>query len=82
LKNERVHSTRYRTRAEAEADLFDYIEPFYAPKEVPLGDNRKRIHSTLGFASPMNFLETWFSMRKNWRHNADGLEDEKQRKPQ
>jgi len=28
LKNERVHGTRYRTRADAEADLFDYIEPF------------------------------------------------------
>jgi putative transposase len=28
LKNERVHGTRYRTHAEAMADLFDYIEPF------------------------------------------------------
>ena len=52
LKNERVHGTRYRTRAEAEADLFDYIEPFY---------NRKRRHSTLGYASPMKFLEHWIS---------------------
>ena len=77
LKNERVHGTRYRTREEAETDLFDYIEPFYAPhpsgclrrQEVPLGDNRKRMHSTLGYdrrkspwdASPKQFLETWFS---------------------
>ena len=69
LKNERVHGTRYRTREEAETDLFDYIEPFYAPEEVPLGDNRKRMHSTLGYdrrkspwdASPKQFLETWFS---------------------
>ena len=29
LKNERVHGTRYSTRDEAIADLFDYIEPFY-----------------------------------------------------
>jgi len=52
LKNERVHGTRYGTRAEAEADLFDYIEPFY---------NRRRKHSTLGYASPMEFLEDWIS---------------------
>ena len=29
LKNEQVHSTPYETRAEAVADLFDYIEVFY-----------------------------------------------------
>ncbi len=52
LKNERVHGTRYRTRPDAEADLFDYIEPFY---------NRRRRHSTLGYASPMKFLEDWIS---------------------
>ena len=69
LKNERVHGTRYRLKDEAIADLFDYIEPFYAPKEVPLGDNRKRKHSTLGYdrrkspwdAPPKKFLEDWFS---------------------
>ena len=38
LKDERVHGTRYHTRTEAQADLFDYFEPFYAPQEVPLGD--------------------------------------------
>ena len=52
LKNERVHGTRYSTRAEAMADLFDYIEPFY---------NRRRRHSTLGYASPAKFLEDWIS---------------------
>jgi putative transposase len=52
LKNERVHGTRYRTRAEAQADLFDYIEPFY---------NRRRRHSTLGYASPQQFLNNWLS---------------------
>lgn len=52
LKNERVHGTRYRTRPDAKADLFDYIEPFY---------NRRRQHSTLGYASPMKFLEDWIS---------------------
>lgn len=52
LKNERVHGTRYSTRAAAEADLFDYIEPFY---------NRKRHHSTLGYASPEKYLADWIS---------------------
>lgn len=52
LKNERVHGTHYSTQAEAKADIFDYIEPFY---------NRKRLHSTLGFASPANFLQHWIN---------------------
>jgi len=52
LKNERVHGTRYNTRAEAAVDLFDYIESFY---------NRKRRHSTLGYASPTKFLEDTIS---------------------
>ncbi len=59
LKNERVHGTRYSTRAEVQADLFDYIQPFYPLKEVLLGDNRRRRHSTLGYALPMKFLEDW-----------------------
>ena len=51
-KNERVHGTRYSTRAAAEADLFDYIELFY---------NRRRIHSTPGYASSVKFREDWIS---------------------
>lgn len=50
FKNERVHGTRYETRAEAIAAAFDYIEPFY---------NRRRRHSTLGYASPQQFLNDW-----------------------
>jgi putative transposase len=50
LKNERVHGTRYATRADAVADLFDYIEVFY---------NRSRRHSTLGYHSPVQFLQDW-----------------------
>jgi transposase InsO family protein len=52
LKNERVHGTAYPTRADAQADLFDYIEAFY---------NRSRRHSTLGYSSPHRFLENWIS---------------------
>ena len=52
LKNERVHGTRYATREEAIADLFDYIEIFY---------NRSRRHSTLGYHSPVQFLQDWIT---------------------
>jgi len=46
LKLERAHRRRYRTRDEARADLFDYIERFYNPR---------RKHSTLGYISPAEF---------------------------
>ena len=52
LKNERVHGTVYATRADAQADLFEYIEIFY---------NRRRRHSTLGCSPPVRFLEDWIS---------------------
>ena len=50
LKNERVHGRRYRTRAEARAEVFQYIEGFY---------NLNRRHSTLGHISPLRFIERW-----------------------
>ena len=46
LKTERTARKTYRTREEAKADVFDYIERFYNPK---------RRHSTLGYVSPMEF---------------------------
>ena len=46
LKTELVNHERYRTREEARASVFDYIETFY---------NRRRIHSTLGYRSPVDF---------------------------
>lgn len=46
LKTELVHHERYRTRAEARASVFNYIEVFY---------NRKRLHSTLGYVPPAEF---------------------------
>ncbi len=48
LKRERVNRVRYRTRDEARADLFEYIEVFY---------NRKRRHGYLGNISPADFEE-------------------------
>jgi len=46
LKTERVNRRRYQTRAEARADVFDYIERFY---------NLRRRHSTLQYLSPVAF---------------------------
>ncbi|WP_183658027.1 IS3 family transposase [Brucella daejeonensis] len=46
LKTERTARKVYRTRDNAKADVFDYIERFYNPK---------RRHSTLGYLSPMEF---------------------------
>jgi len=52
LKNERVHGSRYRTRADAKADVFQYIEVFY---------NRVRRHSWLGQISPERYMQDWLS---------------------
>ena len=46
LKAERTARKTYRTREQAKADVFDYIERFYNPK---------RRHSTLGYVSPVEF---------------------------
>jgi putative transposase len=46
LKTERTASRTYRTRDQARADVFDYIERFYNPR---------RRHSTLGYISPIDF---------------------------
>src|SRR3954468_11154125 len=46
LKTERTARRVYRTRDQARADVFDYIERFY---------NAARRHSTLGYLSPIDF---------------------------
>jgi putative transposase len=46
LKIERTARKNYRTRNEAKADVFDYIERFY---------NMTRRHSTIGYVSPVEF---------------------------
>lgn len=48
LKFERVKRKVYRTRDQARADVFDYIERFYIPT---------RRHSTIGYLSPMQYEE-------------------------
>ena len=46
LKVELVHRRQFKTRAEAMAAIFEYIEVWY---------NRQRIHSSLGYQSPMEY---------------------------
>ena len=46
LKNEWVHHQKYKTRSQARTDIFSYIEGFY---------NTVRLHSTLGYLSPVEF---------------------------
>ena len=46
LKVERVNRKVYRSRDEARADVFDYVERFYNPR---------RRHSTLGYLSPAEY---------------------------
>lgn len=55
LKKEQVYpKSRYRTREEARADLFEYIEGFYNPV---------RRHSTLGQISPTEFERQFLTQR-------------------
>jgi transposase InsO family protein len=44
LKTELVHHRQYRTRAEAQRDIFAFIEGFY---------NRTRLHSAIGYIAPI-----------------------------
>ena len=46
LKRERIRRYSYRTRQEAQIDVFDYIECFY---------NKRRLHSYLRYKSPSDF---------------------------
>ena len=46
LKSELVMHCDYKTRGEARASLFDYMEVFY---------NRQRRHSTINYVAPLTF---------------------------
>jgi putative transposase len=46
LKHELVYRQRFGSRAQARSAIFDYIESFY---------NRRRLHSSIGYQSPLDF---------------------------
>ncbi len=48
LEKELIQDSRWRTRREAEAAIFEYIEAWY---------NRVRLHSSLGYRSPAEYEE-------------------------
>ena len=50
----------YRTRDEAAADIFFYIEAFY---------NRRRLHSTNGYLSPADYEAQAAAMKKETDHS-------------
>jgi putative transposase len=52
LKSEWVHHHTYRTRGEARADIFYYIESFY---------NRRRLHSSLDYLSPEAYEQLYLN---------------------
>jgi len=57
------------------AASFEFIEVFY---------NRKRQHSSLGYQSPIQYLQSWISdsIRENWPHRSYRMADEKPREAQ
>lgn len=46
FKVEAIHGERFSTRADAKNHVFEYIDVYY---------NRKRLHSRLGYLSPVYF---------------------------
>lgn len=52
LKSERTDHIIYHTREEAKTDVIDYIEMFY---------NSQRLHSSLGYVTPLQFEQMRFS---------------------
>jgi len=48
IKTELIHRSRWQTREEARAAVYKYIETWY---------NSKRLHSTLGYRTPIEFEE-------------------------
>jgi transposase InsO family protein len=51
LKNELIHHCDFATRDHARTAIFEYIELFY---------NRKRIHQSLGYRTPVEVERAWY----------------------
>jgi transposase InsO family protein len=61
LKTELVYTRRFATRAEAREAIFEFVEVFY---------NRRRRHSTLGYASPVEFEMMFIEGKKVREYEA------------
>lgn len=55
LKNELVHQRRYETRAQAMAEISEYIEIFY---------NRQRCQARLGYLSPAAYAQQFYRQQQ------------------
>ncbi|WP_338826103.1 IS3 family transposase [Neomoorella thermoacetica] len=55
FKTELVYHRRFKTRAEAKLEIFEYIEVFY---------NRFRLHSALGYETPEEFEKNYENLIK------------------
>jgi len=51
LKRARTHGRRFETRQQAQSEVMDWIA-FY---------NATRLHSTLGYVSPMKYEKNWLA---------------------
>ena len=57
LKTELIHTKIFSDQAEAKTIIAEWIEVFY---------NRKRLHSTIGFLSPVEFEDKyWLSLKQS-----------------
>ena len=60
LKVGRLYGSKFATRREAMDEVMDWVT-FY---------NHKRLHSTLGYVSPMTFEQRWFAAQQQGRQSA------------
>jgi putative transposase len=53
IKRELIHLEKYETRERAKRDIWEYIELWY---------NRKRIHSSIGYKTPVQYQSMYYQM--------------------